>query len=403
MAADAPPPGGRLSPGSFLFVEDRGAVLRFRLAEPRVRIGRAERNDIWVDADGVAEHAALIADKGDHHVLKVYGGARVALNDALVEGVHRLYSGDRFVVGDREFIYGRDDTAPDVALGLTVGQGERASRAVVLAQARVVVGRLRGDLPIRASRLEEGELVLECHGPDATFAWAPRGRDGQGRIHHLRRAGGRRPLLGRVRIDDGDTLQLPGGVWLRLTVLEASAFGLLDGQVARRDALAEVPETVVKARPSEPADDARPSGASWHPGGRTPDQPPSAASAPEREPDTGQQDELPPLGAALGGPTDPLGPAGPTPSVRLKPRLRRRTPGQAAPAVHEEVTDVLSIPEAERERARLAVQETSVARSPLRHTGGERPAGPPPTRTEGTQVLDTNAPLPRRNDNADGR
>lgn len=212
-------------PGAYLFVDDDDEVLRFRLDADRVRIGRDEGNDIWLDHPTVPPHALVIYKRDGIDNIKVYEGAKVDLNGVVIAGMHRLYSGDRIGVADREFFYARDDTPAEVALGVTVIAGEEALRAMVIRRTRVAIGRREGDLPLFDPSISERHLILECYSADALFAHNIGGIDGI--------TVGGEPLGERRRVRDGALISL-GRLTLRLRVLPADANGLLVGLIRRR-------------------------------------------------------------------------------------------------------------------------------------------------------------------------
>lgn len=204
--------------GAYLFVDDDDVVLRFALTADRVRIGRSEDNDIWVDHPAVRPHTLLVYAKDDTHCIKVYDGAKVLLNGAPVAGMHRLYSGDCIGVADREFLYGRDDTPPECALGLTVLVDGVVSHATVFRRTRVRLGRRDADIVLDDPAVGDRHLTIECYGADGLFALdhgAPTGTFLKGKR-----------ISERVRLADGASLSI-GRIVLRLNVLPTDAHGLL--------------------------------------------------------------------------------------------------------------------------------------------------------------------------------
>jgi pSer/pThr/pTyr-binding forkhead associated (FHA) protein len=212
------------APGRWLFfVDDDGAVLRFRVGSEeeagagRVNIGSDPRNDIFFEHPQVPARALVVVEREGADVVKVYDGARVALNGVVVTGMHRLYSGDRLHVGDHVFLYTRDDTPPDLALGLTVLFGGEVQKAVVLRQTRMLVGR-SGDLVLDDPSVDEQHAMLECYADEAIF------------VKHLGGALGTsvdgEPISGRARVQDGTILQI-GRVTVLVRVLASDGLGLL--------------------------------------------------------------------------------------------------------------------------------------------------------------------------------
>jgi pSer/pThr/pTyr-binding forkhead associated (FHA) protein len=205
--------------GAYLFIEDDGQILRFRIDSDRVRIGRDETNDIWIDNPAVRPHTLLVYAKDQEHCIKVYEGAKVLLNGVPVAGMHRLYSGDRIGIADREFLYGRDDTPAECSLGLTVLVDGVLSHGVVFRRTRIRIGRRDADLLLNDAAVSDRHLMLECYGPDGVYAL------------DLASAGGtyvRGERLGpdRVRVTDGMVLSM-GRIELRVHILPSDAHGLL--------------------------------------------------------------------------------------------------------------------------------------------------------------------------------
>ncbi len=211
-------------PGRWLFfVDDDGAVLRYRVGgdegkQPgRVRIGRDTRNDIYFDHPQVPVQALVVVEREGVDVVKVFEAARVHLNGVLVTGMHRLYSGDRLHVGDHHFLYARDDTPPDLALGLTVIFADEVIKAVVLRQTRVIIGR-SGDLIVDDPSVSERHAVIEAYAEDGLFLRevAPGlGTWVDGTV-----------VAGRVALTDGATVQV-GRVSVAVRILPADGLGLL--------------------------------------------------------------------------------------------------------------------------------------------------------------------------------
>lgn len=223
-------PDKTTKPGSWIFVDDdEGVVVRVALTGQKVRIGRDHSNDIWLDHPGCATHALVFyqRDKVDH--IKVYDGAKVFLNGVTVTGMHRLYSGDSVRVADRKFCYARDDSPPEVCLGVTLFDGDEAARAFVLRQTRVVVGRRAGDITIDDAVVADDHLHLEFYADDLLFAIPGTA----GRPVSL----GDTIVSGRVRLKDGDVLQL-GRLYLRVALLPSLADGLMKPLVSKRIAAA---------------------------------------------------------------------------------------------------------------------------------------------------------------------
>ena len=214
-------------PGAYLFVDDDDEVLRFRLDNEHVRIGRDEGNDIWLDHPTVPPHALVIYRREGVDNIKVYEGAKVQLNGVVIAGMHRLYSGDRIGVADREFIYARDDTPAEVTLGLTVIAGEEALRAMVMRRTRIVIGRREGDLPLADPSISERHLIVECYSAEALFLHNSSGTDGI-EVDSV-------ALGERRRLRDGAIISL-GRLSLRVRLLPADANGLLVGLSRRRSA-----------------------------------------------------------------------------------------------------------------------------------------------------------------------
>ncbi len=245
-------------PGAYLFVDDDDdEVMRFRLDAERVRIGRDEGNDIWLDHPMVPPHAMVIYKRDGIDNIKVYEGAKVQLNGVTITGMHRLYSGDKLGVADREFLYARDDTEAEISVGVTVIVGEEAQRALVMRRTRLVVGRREGDFPLGDPTISEGHLVIECYSADGLY------------VHNT--GGGKsvqvdgEPLVERRRLSDGSLVRL-GRLTLRVRIMPVDANGLLLG-ITRRRSVDEIAgasrrlsaatansRTVTGDRPSIPAD-----------------------------------------------------------------------------------------------------------------------------------------------------
>lgn len=206
------------SDSAYLFIEDDGRVLRLQLDGSDVRIGRDQSNDIWIDNQQVRPQTCIVyARDGDHH-LKVYDGAKVQLNGQPVRGLHRLYSGDRIGVGDRELLYGRDDVLPQVALGLTVMVDGDVAYGLVFRRNRVRLGRTDADLILSDGSVAERHLLLECYSDHGLYAFDLGSETGTW-VNGTQ-------IDERQRLYDGDTLQL-GRVTLRLHLLPIEAHGLL--------------------------------------------------------------------------------------------------------------------------------------------------------------------------------
>ncbi len=184
----------------------------------RIRIGREESNDIWVDHPSVRAHTLLIYLKEEHYCIKVYDGAKVLLNGVPVTGMHRLYSGDRLGIADREFLYARDDTPAECALGLTVLVDGVVAHAETFRRTRTRIGRRDTDLCINDPAVGDKHLMLECYSPDGIY------------VQDLGVATGTllggKKIIDRVQLRDGATLQI-GRIGLRIHVLPTDAHGLL--------------------------------------------------------------------------------------------------------------------------------------------------------------------------------
>ncbi len=208
--------------GAYLFVEDDGSVLRYCIDSERVRIGRDESNDIWIDNPAVRPHTLLVYAKDQEHCIKVYDGAKVSLNSVPVTGMHRLYSGDRIGIADREFLYGRDDTPAECSIGLTVVVDGCLSHAVVFRRTRIRIGRRDADLVLNDAAVSDRHLQLECYGTDGVYALDLGSTAGT-----LVR--GKRLDDTRCRLTDGSVISL-GRIELRVHLLPSDAHGLLLAQ-----------------------------------------------------------------------------------------------------------------------------------------------------------------------------
>lgn len=168
MARISPAPAGRW----LYFRDDDERVLEAAISDGtggRLRIGRdPERNDIYLDHPACPPLALVVFERDGVDVVKVYEGARVSVNGAVVQGMHRLYGGDRLRVGDRDFHYGRSDTPPELALGLTVAFGGEVQQATVVRAAAVVLGR-SGDVVLNDPSVLNAHARLECFGDGAVF------------------------------------------------------------------------------------------------------------------------------------------------------------------------------------------------------------------------------------------
>ncbi len=204
--------------GAYLFVEDDGQVLRYPLDSDRVRIGRDTSNDIWVDHVAVRPHTLLVYAKDGEHSMKVFDGAKVLLNGSPVNGMHRLYSGDRIGVADREFVYARDDTPAEVAVGLTVMVDGVVQYGMAFRRPRIVVGRREGDVVVNDPSLNDPHLIIECYSATGLYAW-DLGNAIPTKIDGVR-------IEERVRLHDGAMLAM-GRVSLRVHILSTDAHGLL--------------------------------------------------------------------------------------------------------------------------------------------------------------------------------
>ena len=201
-----------------MFVEDEGLVHRFRLDQGEVRIGRDQSNDIWIDSPAVRPQTCLVYARDGGHHLKVYDGAKVLLNGQAVRGLNQLYSGDRIGVGDRELLYGRDDSLPQIAVGLTVMLDGVVQYGTVYRRNRVRLGRVDADMLLGDPSVSERHMVIECYSEHGLFAFDLGGQTGTlvrgERVHE------------RCRLYDGDIVQL-GQVSLRIHLLPAEAYGIL--------------------------------------------------------------------------------------------------------------------------------------------------------------------------------
>ena len=206
-------------PAAYLFVDDDDRIVRFRLGQQRVTIGRDQGNDIWIEHPDVPKHALVVVRRDGHDVMKVYEGALVRLNDVGVTGMHRLYSGDRITVADREFQYGRDDAPPDFAVALTIDTGQAPAWAAVLRQTRARVGRRDADVVINDPSVGERHLRVEAYADDMLFVCD------LGAAMGTTLDGAR--VDGRARLQDGARLGI-GRVQIAVHVLDADAHGLLD-------------------------------------------------------------------------------------------------------------------------------------------------------------------------------
>ena len=231
------------------FADDDGAVLRAGIGSGpggRLRIGRdANRNDIYLDHPSVPAHALIVVEREGVDVVKVYEGARVALNGAVVQGMHRLYAGDRIRVGDRLFTYGRDDTPPDLAIGMTVVFGGEVVSATLLRDTRILLGR-SGDLVLDDPSVLDHHAVIEAYGEDAVYvrtldADATTWLDGS-------------RLLGRLALVDGSVLQL-GRVEVAIKILAADGLGLLAPPRRKAERTHRATGAFVPSAPSPNAED----------------------------------------------------------------------------------------------------------------------------------------------------
>ena len=221
-------PSGKID--SWLFVDDDGGgVVRIELTGQQLRIGRDHSNDIWLDHPGCASHALVLYRRDNVDHLKVYEGAKVFLNGVSVAGMHRLYGGDSIRVTDRKFLYGHADAPPEHCLGLTLFDGEEATRAYVMRQTRVTFGRDDGDILLDDPSVADDHASLEFYADDAVFlvpgaAARPVTLDGA-------------PVTGRVRVKDGAVLRL-GRLQLRVAMLPMHASGLMRPLASARAAAA---------------------------------------------------------------------------------------------------------------------------------------------------------------------
>lgn len=199
-------------------MEDDGRVYRFDLAESSVRIGRDQSNDIWIDSPAVRPQTCLVYHRDGAHHLKVFEGARVLLNGQAVRGLNRLYSGDRIGVGDRELLYGRDDSPAQVAVGLTVMLDGELRHAVTYRRTRIQIGRRDADLVLDDDSVADAQVMVECYSDVALYAVDLVGRDGTAKNGKC--------FEDRCVLHDGDLLQF-GRVALRVTILPLEAYGLL--------------------------------------------------------------------------------------------------------------------------------------------------------------------------------
>jgi len=193
-------------------------VLRYALENDHVRIGRDPSNDIWIDNPAVRPHTLLVYRREDEYNIKVYDGAKVLLNGAPVTGMHKLYSGDRIGVADREFLYGRDDTPPAIALGLTVVMDGCVSHAVAFRRTRLRVGRRGADLVLNDPSVADQHFEIECYGADATFIACSGSAQGVF-VKGVK-------VTGRTRLGEGAMITA-GRVTLRLHLMPNEAHGLL--------------------------------------------------------------------------------------------------------------------------------------------------------------------------------
>ncbi len=192
--------------------------MRFTLEDADVRIGRDQSNDIWIDNQQVRPQTCLVyAREGSHH-LKVFEGAKVLLNGQMVRGLHRLYSGDTILVGDRELMYARDDTPAQIAVGLTVLLDGAVQYGLVYRRSRVVLGRNNADLILNDASISDQHLIIECYSDYGLFAFDLGSKEGS--------SVNGRPIDERCRLRDGDVVQL-GRVGVRVHLLPIEAHGLL--------------------------------------------------------------------------------------------------------------------------------------------------------------------------------
>lgn len=203
---------------SYLFVDDDERIVRFPLGAERIRIGRDQTNDIWIEHPDVQAHALLLFKRNGQDALKVYDGATVTLNGVLVTKLHRLYGGDRIGVADREFLYGRDDTRADVAIGLSIAHGDTIKKAVVLRQTRIRIGRRDADVVLDDPSVSDRHVLIEAYASDGLFV------SDSGSSMGTRLDGEK--LTERARLVDGAVLQV-GRVTLRVHVMSADGAGLL--------------------------------------------------------------------------------------------------------------------------------------------------------------------------------
>jgi pSer/pThr/pTyr-binding forkhead associated (FHA) protein len=160
----------------------------------------------------------LVYAKDGEHSMKVFDGAKVLLNGSPVNGMHRLYSGDRIGVADREFVYARDDTPAEVAVGLTVMVDGVVQYGMAFRRPRIVVGRREGDVVVNDPSLNDPHLIIECYSATGLYAW-DLGNAIPTKIDGVR-------IEERVRLHDGAMLAM-GRVSLRVHILSTDAHGLL--------------------------------------------------------------------------------------------------------------------------------------------------------------------------------
>ncbi len=94
------------------FYYDRQRIVTVKLSESSILLGRSNRCDIQLPADGVSrEHARILMGPAGDHLVEDLSTNGTRINAATIEGRTRLNPGDRIYIENYTIIY-QPDEAP---------------------------------------------------------------------------------------------------------------------------------------------------------------------------------------------------------------------------------------------------------------------------------------------------
>ncbi|MBD89305.1 MAG: hypothetical protein CL940_03110 [Deltaproteobacteria bacterium] len=114
-----------LMPNACLFLEDGERIFRVHMSEPRLTIGRSEKNDIVIKSDEIEAEHADISFLSPHFVLSAHASIPPSVNGKLLEGPRRLYNGDVINIAGHTMTFVKVPATSDTVVQLAIwGAGE---------------------------------------------------------------------------------------------------------------------------------------------------------------------------------------------------------------------------------------------------------------------------------------